>query len=388
MQKISNIEYDCTGCEACVQICKKSAIRMQQKSDGFMYPVIDNEKCVDCGLCTKICPANTEISNSNTQIPYLAYNLNIEDRLDSSSGGIFSVIARHVLQQGGIVYGAAYDKSLTVQHISIDNISDLQKIRGSKYVQSVIGESFIKCKQNLLEGKLVYFTGTPCQIAGLKTYLQHDYDNLITSDLICHGIPSGHLFKEYISFLESKHNIKIHNYKFRSKKRYGQGYDLEIITEVNHKKSSHFLCAEAEPFFYGFWKNLILRESCYRCKYSRIERVSDITLADFWTAKKFFPKIKTSNGLSLILANSEVGKHIIDCVQENMKIKEIHTGIKSIGQAHLDHPVHRPQSRDILKQGLSYKQLCTGLLHIPLAYKLRVKLRNFVKTVICYKYWK
>ena len=254
MKKISNIEYDCTGCEACVQICKKDAIKMQQKSDGFMYPVIDNEKCVDCGQCVKTCPANTEINNLNTPIPYLAYNLNIEDRLDSSSGGIFSVIAKYILQQEGIVYGAAYDESLTVHHISIGSISDLQKLRGSKYVQSVIGKSFIQCKQNLLEGKFVYFTGTPCQIAGLKSYLKHDYKNLITSDLICHGVPSGHLFKEYISTLEYKHNIKIHNYKFRSKKRYGQGYDIEIIAGSNSKSRRLFMCAESEPFFYGFWK--------------------------------------------------------------------------------------------------------------------------------------
>ncbi len=387
MDTICDIELDCTGCEACCQTCKHDAIRMEYKADGFGYPSIDKTKCVECGLCKKICPSNSTVS-SNASIPYLAYSLNTADRLDSSSGGVFSVIAKYVLQKKGIVYGAAYDDTLTLRHISIENENDMHKLRGSKYVQSYIGKTYEECYQQLTQGRLVYFMGTPCQIAGLKTFLHHDYSNLITSDFICHGVPSGQLFKEYIEQYQRNNNLKILDYKFRSKKRFGQGIDLELLVKKRQKNKVIFLCAESVPFFYGFWKNMTLRESCYRCKYSKTKRVSDITLADFWTVKKFFPKMKTSDGISLMLVNSDKGKTIFDSIKKDMYVADIPSGIKSIGQAHLEQPVKRPASRDILQQGLSYQELCNSILHIPYKYKMKVHFRNFIKTIILYKYWK
>lgn len=379
----------CTACSACQSICHKHAITMITDDEGFQYPYINEDSCVECGLCIKTCPANKEldVTSSYPQQPYLAWINDDEVRLDSSSGGIFTALARYVISQGGVVCGAAYDDDMTVRHRIVDNENDLIHLRGSKYVQSITEGIFSDIKVYLNKGVMVYFVGTPCQVAGLKSFLKKKYDNLLTSDLICHGVPSGNLFKEQIKYFERKVGKKIVDVKFRAKKRFGQGYDIQIITNTGANK---FFCAELVPYFNGFWKNITLRESCYKCQYASLHREGDITLADFWLVKKCFPDVRTSKGTSLVFVNSIIGENIFMKLANSgdVYIREATIEQALLGQGQLKSPVPRPIERDGYKRYLDFEKYCNGLLKNSIGYKIKMHLRNAIKELILFKYWK
>lgn len=379
----------CTACSACQSICHKHAITMITDDEGFQYPYINEDSCVECGLCIKTCPANKEldVTSSYPQQPYLAWINDDEVRLDSSSGGIFTALARYVISQGGVVCGAAYDDDMTVRHRIVDNENDLIHLRGSKYVQSITEGIFSDIKVYLNKGVMVYFVGTPCQVAGLKSFLKKKYDNLLTSDLICHGVPSGNLFKEQIKYFERKVGKKIVDVKFRAKKRFGQGCDIQIITNTGANK---FFCAELVPYFNGFWKNITLRESCYKCQYASLHREGDITLADFWLVKKCFPDVRTSKGTSLVFVNSIIGENIFMKLANSgdVYIREATIEQALLGQGQLKSPVPRPIERDGYKRYLDFEKYCNGLLKNSLGYKIKMHLRNAIKVLILFKYWK
>ena len=388
--KFNICEHDsCTACSACQSICHKHAITMITDDEGFQYPYINEDSCVECGLCIKTCPANKEldVTSSYPQQPYLAWINDDEVRLDSSSGGIFTALARYVISQGGVVCGAAYDDDMTVRHRIVDNENDLIHLRGSKYVQSITEGIFSDIKVYLNKGVMVYFVGTPCQVAGLKSFLKKKYDNLLTSDLICHGVPSGNLFKEQIKYFERKEGKKIVDVKFRAKKRFGQGYDIQIITNNGANK---FFCAELVPYFNGFWKNITLRESCYKCQYASLHREGDITLADFWLVKKCFPDVRTSKGTSLVFVNSIIGENIFMKLANSgdVYIREATIEQALLGQGQLKSPVPRPIERDGYKRYLDFEKYCNGLLKNSLGYKIKMHLRNAIKVLILFKYWK
>ena len=379
----------CTACSACQSICHKHAITMITDDEGFQYPYINEDSCVECGLCIKTCPANKEldVTSSYPQQPYLAWINDDEVRLDSSSGGIFTALARYVISQGGVVCGAAYDDDMTVRHRIVDNENDLIHLRGSKYVQSITEGIFSDIKVYLNKGVMVYFVGTPCQVAGLKSFLKKKYDNLLTSDLICHGVPSGNLFKEQIKYFERKVGKKIVDVKFRAKKRFGQGCDIQIITNTGANK---FFCAELVPYFNGFWKNITLRESCYKCQYASLHREGDITLADFWLVKKCFPDVRTSKGTSLVFVNSIIGENIFMKLANSgeVYIREATIEQALLGQGQLKSPVPRPIERDGYKRYLDFEKYCNGLLKNSIGYKIKMHLRNAIKVLILFKYWK
>lgn len=388
--KFNICEHDsCTACSACQSICHKHAITMITDDEGFQYPYINEDSCVECGLCIKTCPANKEldVTSSYPQQPYLAWINDDEVRLDSSSGGIFTALARYVISQGGVVCGAAYDDDMTVRHRIVDNENDLIHLRGSKYVQSITEGIFSDIKVYLNKGVMVYFVGTPCQVAGLKSFLKKKYDNLLTSDLICHGVPSGNLFKEQIKYFERKEGKKIVDVKFRAKKRFGQGYDIQIITNTG---ANEFFCAELVPYFNGFWKNITLRESCYKCQYASLHREGDITLADFWLVKKCFPDVRTSKGTSLVFVNSIIGENIFMKLANSgdVYIREATIEQALLGQGQLKSPVPRPIERDGYKRYLDFEKYCNGLLKNSLGYKIKMHLRNAIKVLILFKYWK
>ena len=379
----------CTACSACQSICHKHAITMITDDEGFQYPYINEDSCVECGLCIKTCPANKEldVTSSYPQQPYLAWINDDEVRLDSSSGGIFTALARYVISQGGVVCGAAYDDDMTVRHRIVDNENDLIHLRGSKYVQSITEGILSDIKVYLNKGVMVYFVGTPCQVAGLKSFLKKKYYNLLTSDLICHGVPSGNLFKEQIKYFERKVGKKIVDVKFRAKKRFGQGYDIQIITNTGANK---FFCAELVPYFNGFWKNITLRESCYKCQYASLHREGDITLADFWLVKKCFPDVRTSKGTSLVFVNSIIGENIFMKLANSgdVYIREATIEQALLGQGQLKSPVPRPIERDGYKRYLDFEKYCNGLLKNSIGYKIKMHLRNAIKELILFKYWK
>lgn len=377
--------FNCTGCSACKSVCAHKAISMTQTGEGFLYPYVDENLCVDCGLCQKVCPANSEMTKDCRVLrTYLCWDKNEKSRLNSSSGGLFSVIARHVINQGGVVCGAAYDQEMYLRHIIVDKIDDLPLLQGSKYIQSDVQDCFHQISDLLKEGRKVYFVGTPCQVAGLRSLLKKDYQNLITSDLICHGVPSIGLFQNQIKALEKKFSSKIIDFRFRSKKRFGQGYDCEILLNAGDVK---FLCSELVPYFYGFWNNLTLRESCYQCKYASTHRVSDITLGDFWLVKKVFPDVRTSKGTSLILINTEKGQQTFDTIKQNIFFRETSLESGVLGQGQLQSPVKRPEMRNAYNSS-DMDVLKETVLRIPKMYRFKMHLRNIVKMLILYKYWK
>lgn len=309
----------CCGCEACKQVCPKACISMHKDNEGFLYPEINISECIRCNLCEKVCPFHNKIQERIPLNVYAAKNNNEEMRLKSSSGGIFTPIAESIISKGGIVFGAAFDENWNVYHTYTDTIEGLSKFRGSKYVQSRIGDSFVKAKEFLQNNKIVLFTGTPCQIAGLKRFLKKDYPDLFTVDVKCHGVPSPKVWQYYIKERNGgKSTDSIKNIEFRNKK-YGW-YDYQFTMESPY---GTYKCSnQKDAFFKGFLEHLCIRPSCYLCKYKNGSSYSDITLADFWNIKKVFPYFDDNKGISCIIINSEKGKLLLNKIKNHIQLEE------------------------------------------------------------------
>ncbi len=316
MLDIRSVDYKtCTGCAACMNLCPKAAISMKENGEGFLYPVIDEDKCIHCGLCYKRCPAIfPEYKNSTAPECYAVMGDNAL-RENSSSGGMFSIIADYVLRRGGYVCGAAYagDKT-SVEHIIISSADDLHKLRGSKYVQSKIGDTYIKIKQLLDGGNIVFFTGCPCQVAGLKSYLGKDYENLLTADLVCHGVPSHLVFKKFLKDLPV--NGEIESVNFRQKKKYGWTPTMQ----VSYKNGEEYYKPSWECDYYrAFLSIMACRKCCGNCKFNRLPRQGDFTLADFWGIGDTFKELDDGKGTSLLLINSKKAENIFKSIQGKFK---------------------------------------------------------------------
>lgn len=315
---------NCTGCRMCEQICPVNAIKMIENEEGFIEPTVDEKKCINCGICSKKCPQLNDIEYKrleNLEV-YAAKNRNIDEQKKSSSGGVFSAIANYVLENEGIVYGCAFNKEFVAEHIGIQKKNELYKLKGSKYVQSNTMDTFNNVKEYLNKNKIVAYSGTPCQIAGLKNFLGKEYENLITIDLLCHGVPSPKTFKEYIKYLENKSGKKIQNYEFRNKEKqyWNLGYKIKITFEENEAK---FINGDEDIYTNAFSKGIMLREVCYNCKYTNNKRMGDITLGDFWGVDKTYPKLYDKNGVSVILVNTLKGKEILDKIKKEIIIDEV-----------------------------------------------------------------
>ncbi len=298
----------CTGCYACVSICPKHCIQMKENSEGFWYPEVDVDSCIDCGLCEKSCPIRQDNEKNTHPTAYMATNKDTEIRLKSSSGGIFTLLAQTVLNRGGVVFGAAFTKDFKgVEHIAVSSSSELYKLQGSKYLQSKIGNAFFKAKELLEMGTPVLFTGTPCQIGGLYSFLNKSYENLITQDCICHGVPSPMVWRKYLASRENSLSSIIKNVFFRAKHTGWKEYSLLLEFENGKQSSQSFY---NDWYMQGFLNNLYLRESCYRCSFKSLDRQSDITLADFWGIEAICPSFDDDKGTSLVLVNSDKGREL------------------------------------------------------------------------------
>ncbi len=313
----------CTGCEACASICPMHCIDMKPNSDGFFYPVIDDDKCIKCKKCIKTCPNNSTLKTGMGDF-YMGWHKDEEVLLNSSSGGAFTAIADLILEQGGIVFGAWFNETEhTVQHIGIERANDLGKLRLSKYFQGRINDCYSIAAGELNKGRQVLFTGTGCQIAGLYMYLGRNYENLLTVDILCHGITSKKVIDAYIKSKERKYKKKVKSYKFRLKPSdsdwmNGGGTKMKLEFEDGSKIIEE---KNTDTFFVGFNKYLFLRESCYECKYCGTDRVADITLADYWGVDlSKIPDKQRKNGVSLIVANSDKGSAIIAELSRDMII--------------------------------------------------------------------
>ena len=306
----------CNGCGACFNLCPKSAISMQEDEEGFLYPIVNTKKCIECGLCVKICPIKQENKKISDNIKAIACkNKNEKVRAESSSGGIFTSLCELVINQKGVVFGAAYDEKLNVRHCYVENIKECSKFRGSKYVQSIIGDSYKKVKEFLLENRVVLFSGTPCQIAGLSSYLGKEYDNLILIDIACHGVPSPLVFKKYLESLEKENMEKIKNMSFRYKGTGWKQYSLKI----NYENRSTSEIAYNNIYMKGFLSDLILRPSCYNCKFKKPITYADLTLADYWGVDNIHPEFDDDKGTSLVLINNVKGEKLMNEALDNVE---------------------------------------------------------------------
>ena len=308
---------ECMGCSACKEICPKKCIIMKEDEEGFLYPTVDEKQCVNCHLCEKICPIKNKKEKTRTTLEvYAAINKDKEVLKNSSSGGVFYALASKIIEQGGIVFGAAFDSDFEVKHVAVEKIEEIQKLQGSKYVQSDMHGQYAKAKEELEKGRSVLFSGAPCQISGLYHYLKKDYENLITCDFICTGVPSPKIFRLYKKQFEKKNNSMI-NIKFRDKK---QGW-MNFGMKFEYERGKKYLCRYFNPFILAHFSHLTLRPACYDCKFKYLDSGSDIKLADYWLVKSRYPKFYDFDGVSHILINTGKGKTLFDLVKDQFYLQ-------------------------------------------------------------------
>lgn len=350
-------KINCCGCGACMNICPKQAISIKPDEYGFIYPEIDEIKCIECGLCKKVCGYQAEIIVPVINHTYVAVAKDENILANSASGGVFASLASEVINHGGVVFGCAMEmvnNKLTPKHIMIDELKDLIKLQGSKYVQSFIGDTYNQVKNALNVKPVVLFCGTPCQIDGLKYFLQmKEYDNLITVDLICHGVPNAQMFQDYISKLEKKLKGKIIDYKFRDKSKSWGSNEKAVYLKSNTELSKLFSSGESS-YYSLFLESSICRENCYSCKYANSNRVGDLTIGDFWGIEKEHPQylkdIHTGKGVSCIIANTENGRKTVNTFCGNLKLFPSNIQKAANQNNQLNHPSRKPKERDVIME--------------------------------------
>lgn len=345
---------DCCGCTACASICPHNAISMKPDTLGFLYPEVDMEKCVDCGLCEKVCAFNNNYNTSlNLSQPdvYAARHKDMQEIETSRSGAAFIALSDWVIEHGGIVYGAGYTDHFRVVHKRAVSKEERNEFKGSKYVQSDLTGVFRQVKADLKAGLLVMFSGTPCQTAGLNSYIGKKLrENLYLVDIVCHGVPGPFIWRDYLAYLERKHGDKICWVNFRDKQLYGWTAHHESFKFVNGGGKM--------TFTYTFYKHIMFRHSCGVCPYTNTRRPSDITLADFWGWEKTDPTFNADDkGVSLVLINTEKGRKLFEDVKDNMNI--IPVKLENCLQPNLQHPsiIHPKRmafERDYARKGFEY----------------------------------
>lgn len=313
----------CCGCSACVNICSKHAIEMKPNALGFLYPFVDESKCVKCGLCEKVCSFNDNYDKSENLEKSVAYGVrhkNMSELETSRSGAAFIAVSDAILEQGGVVYGAGYTDHFRVVHKRAETKENRDEFKGSKYVQSELGSIFTDVKNDLQNGRFVLFSGTACQVAGLKSYLKltakKHLDNLFTIDIVCHGVPSPYIWRDYINYLEQKHNKVITRVNFRDKIKYGWKAHVESYSFGNE-------VSYEDDYTYLFSQHIMLRTSCGICHFTNLNRPGDITIGDFWGWEKVDSSFNEDNkGVSLVLCNSDKGKNLFDKIKASVIYKK------------------------------------------------------------------
>lgn len=344
----------CSGCHACVSICPRQCLEMKADQEGFLYPKlvnlnaiekIDNKSdhiiptpsesdiscnissrknsCTNCKLCTSVCPILKEQKCQIEALPlaYAAYNKEESVRLKSSSGGIFSLLAEKIISQGGVVFGATFGLNHRVEHRWVEKLEEISMFRTSKYVQSDIGNALIQAKAFLEQGRMVLFTGTPCEIGGLRSFLREkQYENLVTQDFICHGVPSPTVWQRYLSYQEDVFQSQITTTNFRDKSK---GWDRNGLSLRFHNQQEYFKHNGEDLMMRAFGAKICLRPSCHQCTFKTISRISDITLADFWGIQSVCPEMDDNKGTSLVFLQSEVGTKVFESLSEQMVTKKV-----------------------------------------------------------------
>ena len=404
----------CCGCSACVQRCPKQCIRLEEDTEGFLYPRVNEETCIKCGLCEKVCP----ILNQADKLPVLEVlavkNPNEDERMNSSSGGVFLPLAREVINQGGVVFGAVYDESWEVHHDYAEKIKDIYPMMGSKYLQSKIENSYKEAERFLKQGREVMFVGSPCQIAGLRTFLRNkEYPNLLAVDFLCHGVPSPGVWRRYLAETYGGYDAKaqsclqatagkntvllsslnatspIGDIKFRDKTESGWKKYRFVVRQKSASKADQNSVLSSDihydnPFMRGFLSDIYLRPSCYECKCKNGINHSDLTIADYWGINIVDPAFDDDKGVGLVLINSQKGKVYFDSL--NM---EVHNS--SIEIAHQYNGGFNEYTRAHSKRALFFAMISEGntveyavdiCLQIPLSSRIKNGVKRLVKRVL------
>ena len=337
MISITN-KINCCGCNACGDVCPCGAISFKTDNEGFWYPQVDESRCVDCGLCERVCPVISQadfIERYDRPVVYAAYNKDEAIRLDSTSGGVHSMLADKMFDKDAFVGGAVYNQDHTVSQIITDKRERLPEIRSSKYLQSNASSVYQAIETRLKEGRNVFFCGTPCQVQALYKVLGKDYDNLVTADFICRGVNSPKVFLSYMDMLEKKYGSRARDIKFKSKEKGWHNFSIRVKFEngkVYCKDRWHDL------FFIGYLQyNNFVRPSCYDCKFKCFPQKADITLADFWGIEKLDPSMDQDKGTSMVMINSDKGAALFDTVKGDLVYKEFSQKEASVGNPAMNH---------------------------------------------------
>lgn len=300
---------DCCGCRTCWDVCPVNCISFKEDKEGFFYPSVDESICISCSKCQRTCPEINPSFYEKADMASAAYANSEEARKAGSSGGVFGLLAQEVLSAGGHVYGAAFDDNLKLVHRCATNVDELVPLMKSKYLQSNTSGSFVEVLKDVRSGRITLFAGTPCQCNAIRNAVGTKNDNLITVEVVCHGVPSQNLFDKTIAWIESKYSCRVRSFSFRSKYKnalHPQAFSYECLKNGKLKTVNglHY----QNPFYFGFQKYITLRPSCYRCKWARPERSADITLGDFWGIEKYIPSLDAKTGISQVIVNTEKGK--------------------------------------------------------------------------------
>ncbi len=348
---------DCCGCTACASVCPHSAIEMRPDVLGFMYPEIDKNKCVDCGLCDKVCAFNDDYDKSlnlSAPIAYAARHKEMSEIMKSRSGAAFVVVSDWILDNGGVVYGAGYSGHFVVTHKRATTKGERDEFRGSKYVQSDLTGIYKQVKDDLKNGLMVMFSGTPCQTSGLNSYVGKKLrQNLYLVDIVCHGTPSANMWRDYLDYLEKKYKHEIVAVNFRDKEHYGWKAHKESFWFAGFTRFTSF-----STFTYLFYQHIAFRMSCGNCHFCNLHRPSDLTLADYWGSERTDANFNADDkGCSLVLLNTEKGVSLFETVKDKMNV--IPAKLENVMQAHLQkpsdvHPKRLDFERDYDKNGFAY----------------------------------
>lgn len=348
---------NCCGCGACMQACPRSCITMVEDSEGFAYPQVDENRCVQCGLCRRVCPMEQE-HRAGTAEAWAAWAKEDALRQMSSSGGVFSLIARQILNRGGVVFGAAFTEEFSVRHESAENEEQLARLRGSKYAQSSTETTFRQVKEALEAGRPVLYSGVACQIAGLRAFLGKDDPQLWTVDVLCHGVPSPKLWRQYLKNMETRFGSRVCAVSFRCKDTGWKGYSMRLAFENGAVYSKPH---GQDPFFHFFLEDICLRPSCHSCRFKDLPRVSDITLGDAWGISGYLPDMDDDKGTSVILVNTEKGGALLEEIKGSLILRQGETDrlLPPNADSRRSVPVH-PRRREFfaaLKQDMDIEAL-------------------------------
>lgn len=380
----------CCGCEACVQVCPKQCITFVEDTEGFRYPSVNTDQCINCSLCEKVCPVINQNNKKEPLEVFAAKNKNEQDLFSSSSGGLFLIFANRIVKEGGVVFGARFDEHWNVVHSYSETEDGIRAFMGSKYVQSRIGSSYKEARDFLLKGRKVLFTGTSCQISGLKRFLQRDYENLLTIDVICHGVPSPKVWQRYLTEIQlatpmvNKGSIK--SISFRDKRINWKNFCFTLsFSETSIDRNPQIVSLthlhREDPYMRLFLRNLILRPSCYKCPAKQGKSWSDLTIADFWGIERFYPEFDDERGVGLLMVNSEKGRHAMELDVDAMLMKEVSLSEATACNLSYNHSVGNPDKRDkcfqmINSSRMDINTIVHKLFYISIGTRIKRKIIN------------